>query len=85
MLGVCMDIALIAIIVAAIAVLSLVAVTVIVRDRPGSKDRELDNPLSSGPLDGLHDTVDGSIGMFIVRRLRGGPKTRSAGDAPAAA
>ncbi|MFL5670139.1 MAG: hypothetical protein ACJ77U_12195, partial [Chloroflexota bacterium] len=71
-----MDIALIAIIVAAIAVVSVVAVSVIVRDRPGTQDSEFDHPLSSGPLDGLHDTIDGSIGMFLVRRIRRVPKTR---------
>ncbi|MFL5645987.1 MAG: PKD domain-containing protein [Chloroflexota bacterium] len=71
-----MDIALIAIIVAAIAVVSVVAVSVIVRDRPGAQDSEFDHPLSSGPLDGLHDTIDGSIGMFLVRRIRRVPKTR---------
>src|SRR4051794_5919599 len=75
-----MDIALIAIIVAAIAVVSVVAVSVIVRDRPGAKDREFDQPLSSSAVDGLHDTIDGSIGMFIIRRIRGKLKTGPAED-----
>ncbi len=94
-----MNLLFIAIIVAAIVVVIVVAVSVTVLTRNDSghgSDGPTDEAERAGPFAGARNVIDGSVGMYLVRRLTGRPtdiepkpappaSDRSAGETGAAA
>ena len=77
-----MNLELIIVIVAAVAVVGLVGLSLSIREMPGDRPR-VDQAHPRTSLAGAKDVVDRSIGMFLIRRVSGRPTTRRRGpDAP---
>jgi hypothetical protein len=84
---------LIILIVAAVAIVGLVGLSITIRDAPvnrASVRTEAPETLEApkrGALDGALDVIDRSIGMYLLRRLTGRPKTTKppTSDEPAVA
>lgn len=71
-----MNLELIVVIIAAVAVVGLVGLSLTVGDAPVA--RKPSEPQRHGPFEGAMDVIDRSIGMYLVRRLTGRPTTRPA-------
>jgi hypothetical protein len=77
-----MNLELIIVIVAAVAVVGLVGLSLSIREMPGDRPR-VDQAYPRTSLAGAKDVVDRSIGVFLIRRVSGRPTTRRRGpDAP---
>ena len=66
-----MDLGSFVIVLAVVAVVVLVAVSVTFRDQLGGRESRPDQADGPGPLAGARDVVDGSIGMYVLRRVFG--------------
>jgi len=66
---------LIVVVLAAVAVVGLVGLSLTVRDAPVARKRP-SHAHKPGPFDGAMDVIDRSVGMYVVRRLTGRPTTR---------
>ena len=71
-----MNLELLVVIIAAVAVVGLVGLSLTVRDAPVARDPG--EPHRRGPFDGALDIIDRSVGMYIARHLSGRPTTRPA-------
>lgn len=71
-----MNLELIVVIAAAVAVVGLVGLSLTVRDAPVA--RNPGEPHGHGPFEGALDVIDRSVGLYIVRRVSGRPTARPA-------
>ncbi len=65
-----MSLELIIVIIAAVAVVGLVGLSIRVRNTPADPE-PLKPAQRPGPFDGARDVIDRSIGMYVIRRLTG--------------